>query len=65
MSTIENPPKIEPQEFLDFLVTPPQEDIAALVDKINEEYEYWDTVKYKKTAKRMFCKKTVDLRKSG
>ena len=37
MSTIENPPKIEPQELLDYLVTPPQEDIAALVDKINEE----------------------------
>ena len=45
MSTIENPPKIEPHELLDFLVTPPQEDIAALVDKINEDYdnpEYFD-----------------------
>lgn len=57
MSTIENPPKIEPQEFLDFLVTPPQEDIAALVDKINEEYEYWDTVKYKKLPKGCSAKK--------
>ena len=48
MSTIETPPKIEAQEMLDSLVTPPHEDVAALVDKINEEYEYWDAVKYKK-----------------
>ena len=51
MSTIENPPKIDPQEMLDFIVTPPQEDVAALVDKLNEEYEYWDTIKYKKCPK--------------
>ena len=51
MSTIETPPKIEPQEMLDFIVTPPHEDVVALVDKINEEYEYWDTVKYKKCPK--------------
>ena len=38
MSTIETPPKIEPQEMLDFIVTPPHEDVVALVDKINEEY---------------------------
>lgn len=35
MSTIENPPKIDPQEMLDFIVTPPQEDVAALVDKLS------------------------------
>ena len=29
---IETPPKIELQEMLDSLVTPPQEDIALLVD---------------------------------
>ena len=51
MSRMEYPPQIEPQELLDFLVAPPQEDVAALVDKINEEYEYWDTVKYKKLPK--------------
>ena len=39
------------------MVTPPQEDIAALVDKINEEYEYWDTVKYKKLPKGCSAKK--------
>ena len=55
MSTIETPPKIEPQEMLDSLVTPPNEDVALLVDKINEEYEYWDTVKYKKCPKGYPC----------
>ena len=51
MSTIETPPNIELQEMLDSLVAPPHEDVAALVDKINEKYEYWDTVKYKKCPK--------------
>lgn len=57
MSMMETPPKIELQEMLDSLVTPPQEDIALLVDKINEEYEYWDTVKYKKCPKGCSSKK--------
>ena len=26
----------------------PDEKLSALIDKINDEYEYWDTVKYKK-----------------
>lgn len=51
MSTIEIPPKIELHEMLDSLITPPHEDVVALVEKINEEYEYWDTVKYKKCPK--------------
>ena len=51
MSMIETPPKIEPQEILDAIVSPPQEKVAALVDRINDEYEYWDTVKYKKCPK--------------
>lgn len=57
MSTIETPPRIKPQELLDFLVAPPPEDIVALVDKINEDYEYWDAVKYKKPSKRFSAKK--------
>ena len=57
MSTIETPPKIEPQEMLDSLISPPHEDVAALVDEINEEYEYWDTVKYKKCPKGFSSKK--------
>ena len=51
MSIIEIPPKIELHEMFDSLVTPPHEDVSALVDKINAEYEYWDTVKYKKCPK--------------
>lgn len=57
MSTIETPPRIEPQELLDFLVAPPTEDIVSLVDKINEEYEYWDAVKYEKLPKGFSAKK--------
>ena len=57
MSSIEKPPIITPEEMLDSLVNPPHEDIAALIDKINEEYEYWDTVKYKKCPIRCSSKK--------
>ena len=57
MSTVENPPKITPEEMLDSLVNPPHEDIAALIEKINEEYEYWDSVKYKKCPKNCSSKK--------
>ena len=51
MSTIENPPKVELHELLESLATPLSEDIASVVDRINEEYEYWDTIKYKRCPK--------------
>ena len=51
MSIIETPPKFEDKELLEAMVIPPQEEVAALVDKINEEYEYWGDVKYKKCPK--------------
>lgn len=51
MSTIENPPKVETHELLESLATPLNEDIASVVDRINEEYEYWDTIKYKRCPK--------------
>lgn len=51
MSTIENPPKVERHELLESLTTPLNEDIASVVDRINEEYEYWDTIKYKRCPK--------------
>lgn len=51
MSTIENPPKVELHELLESLATPLNEDIASVVDRINEEYEYWDTIKYKRCPK--------------
>ena len=48
MSLLESPPMIKEEVMVDVLRTQPSEDIAALVDKINEGYEYWDAVKYKK-----------------
>ncbi len=57
MSTIEAPPKIESQEILHSMISPPNESIASIVDRINEEYEYWDTVKYKKCPKECSVKK--------
>lgn len=53
---IELPPKIESKDYMLALMSPPLEDVKALVDKINDEYEYWDTVKYKK------CPDGVDAR---
>ena len=57
MSILESPPIIKDEEFLEVMINPPQEDVAAIVDKINEEYEYWDTVKYKKCPKGCSSKK--------
>ena len=57
MSLIETPPSIEQQELHSAIVAPPPEDIVALVDKINEDYEYWDAVKYKKLPKGFSAKK--------
>ena len=57
MSIIEPPPQIDDQELFDSVVNPPHEDVAALVDKINEEYEYWDTIKYKKSTEKCSSEK--------
>lgn len=54
---IENPPYIAPEDMFDSLVSPPDEEISVLVEKINDEYEHWDTVKYKKVPKRCTAKK--------
>lgn len=48
MGMIELPPSVSKEELLAALMTPPGKEIALMVDKINEEYAYWDTVKYKK-----------------
>lgn len=45
---MENPPKIKEEDLLETIVNPPQEEIVSIVDKINDSYEYWDSVKYKK-----------------
>lgn len=45
---MELPPKIEKKAFSDALFGKTSEEINLLVDQINEEYDYWDKVKYKK-----------------
>ena len=45
---MEKPPKIKEENLLETIVNPPQEEIVSIVDKINDSYEYWDSVKYKK-----------------
>lgn len=45
---MELPPKIEKRAFSDALFGKTSEEINFLVDQINEEYDYWDKVKYKK-----------------
>lgn len=48
---IEQPPRFSQQELAKVLFDKSQknnEPLKALIDKINEEYEYWDSVKYKK-----------------
>lgn len=45
---MELPPKIEKKAFSDALFGKTSEEINFLIDQINEEYDYWDKVKYKK-----------------
>jgi len=45
---MELPPKIEKKAFSDAVFGKTSEEINLLVDQINEEYDYWDKVKYKK-----------------
>lgn len=45
---IEQSPAIKKDVLARAIMDPPTGKIASLVDKINEGYEFWDTVKYKK-----------------
>ena len=47
MGKIELPPQVSREDRLRALFKMQDKDITALVEQINEEYEYWDTVKYK------------------
>ena len=49
---MERPPIIKDLELIEAIANPPQEDVASVIDKINDTYEYWDTVKYKKCPKK-------------
>lgn len=44
---IELPPKVDSKVYIEALTKEVPEDIRMLVDKINEDYEYWDKVKHK------------------
>ena len=44
---IEQPPKIDHNVFIDALTKGVNADIAPIIDKINNDYDYWDKVKYK------------------
>ncbi|GAB6983055.1 Fic family protein [Prevotella dentasini JCM 15908] len=53
---IETPPYISSQQLAEVLFAEgrwPDRELQTLLDKINDGYEYWDTVKYKKLPKRM------------
>ena len=44
---IELPPKIDKKTLVNALLKGRDAEITPLVDKINDNYEYWDKVKYK------------------
>ncbi len=45
---IENPPRIEHKDLVAAMLFTPSAQIGNMVDNINETFEYWDTIKYKK-----------------
>lgn len=44
---IELPPQIDKKKFIDAIINGVDANIAPIIEKINEEYAYWDKVKYK------------------
>lgn len=46
--SIEKAPVVSHKDLLSAMLSTPDSDVRAMVDKINEAFEYWDTVKYKK-----------------
>ena len=51
---IERPPIITERDLAAVMLDKskrPNEKLSALIDKINDDYEYWDTVKYKTARK--------------
>lgn len=45
---IEKAPQISKDDWLAAMVFVPDNEMAEVIDKINDAFEYWDTVKYKK-----------------
>uniref|UniRef100_A0AB33JKS5 Fic family protein n=1 Tax=Prevotella sp. GTC17262 TaxID=3236797 RepID=A0AB33JKS5_9BACT len=44
---VEFPPVIDDKSYFESILKGTEEEVSELVDKINENYEYWDSVKYK------------------
>lgn len=44
---IELPPQLKNENVLSLIFSHPTPELSALIDKANENYEFWDTVKYK------------------
>lgn len=44
---IEKAPKIKDADLLGAMIIKPDSHISSIVEKINDNYEYWDTVKYR------------------
>lgn len=57
MSIIELPPIIKNEDLFDALINSPQKELSEIIDKINDNYEYWDYVKYKKCPEGISSKK--------
>ncbi|MCM1108262.1 MAG: Fic family protein [Clostridium sp.] len=54
---IEKAPKISDSELLQAMIIKPDEETALCVDQINDDYDYWDTAKYKPRPKNCSAKK--------
>ena len=48
---IENAPFISQEDLLSAMLMTPNDKVQEMVNKINETFEYWDTVKYKSCPK--------------
>lgn len=48
---IERPPQIDAKDLFSAMLYQPSAQVGDMVDKINETFEYWDSVKYKKCPK--------------
>lgn len=49
---IERPPKIDAKAYANFLMGRVDDAVYPIVERINEDYEYWDKAKYKKPLPR-------------
>ncbi|MEG1607105.1 MAG: Fic family protein [Mucinivorans sp.] len=45
---VETPPSVDFKQYFKLALEPMSQEVASLVDKINDKYEYWSDVKYEK-----------------